>query len=113
MVRRLLAESEGDEASARPYRELTPLHRVGLPVSMVVQDLNRFLTGWAAYFRYGNSTRQFRAMDNYVVERLSRFISRKYGRRGIRRGMSVYLSSHTHLGLRTLAGTVVYDSVNT
>ena len=93
-------------------RELTPLHRVGLPVSMVVEDLNRFLTGWAAYFRFGNSTRQFRAMDNYVVERLSRFITRKYGRRGIRRGMSVYLSSHTHLGLHTLAGTVVYDSVN-
>ncbi|WP_169794244.1 group II intron maturase-specific domain-containing protein [Alicyclobacillus shizuokensis] len=93
-------------------RELTPLHRVGLPVSVVVQDLNRYLTGWAAYFRFGNSTRQFRAIDNYVVERLSRFIARKYDRRGIRHGMSIYLSSHTHLGLRTLAGTVVYDSAN-
>lgn len=93
-------------------RELTPLHRIGLPVSVVVHELNQFLGGWGAYFRYGNSTRQFRAMDNYVVERLSRFISRKYGRRGIRRGMAVYLASHTHLGLRTLVGTVVYDSVN-
>lgn len=79
---------------------------------MVVQNLNQFLAGWAAYFRYGNSTRQFRAMDKYVLERLCRFIARKYGRRGIRRGMAVYLSSYTHLGLRTLAGTVVYDSAN-
>jgi RNA-directed DNA polymerase len=49
-------------------RELTPLHRMGLPVSMVVQEINQFLAGWAAYFRYGNSTRQLRAMDKYVVE---------------------------------------------
>ena len=24
-----------------------------------MQDLNRFLRGWAGYFRYGNSARQF------------------------------------------------------
>jgi RNA-directed DNA polymerase len=64
-------------------RELTPLHRMGLPVSMVVQEINQFLAGWAAYFRYGNSTRQLRAMDKYVVEQLCRFIARKYGRRGM------------------------------
>lgn len=88
-------------------RELTPLHRIGLPVSMVVEDLNRFLTGWAAYFRYGNATRQFRSLDNYVVQRLIRFIARKYRRRGIRRGLSVYLSSKTRLGLRPMAGSIV------
>ena len=26
---------------------------------MIVQDLNRFLRGWAGYFRYGNSARHF------------------------------------------------------
>lgn len=84
---------------------------MGLPVSLVVQDLNRFLTGWGAYFRYGNATRQFRASGHDVVERLSRFIARKYGRRGIRRGLAVYWNSRTHLGLHKLAGTVRYESV--
>jgi RNA-directed DNA polymerase len=37
-------------------RELMLLHRVGLPASMVVKDLNQFLDGWVAYFRYGDST---------------------------------------------------------
>lgn len=47
-------------AAARDrIRALTPLERVGLPAILVVQDLNRFLRGWGAYFRHGNSTRQF------------------------------------------------------
>ena len=40
-------------------RELTARDRLRWPVEQVVQDLNRFLRGWAGYFRYGNSTVQF------------------------------------------------------
>lgn len=99
-------------AARQRIRELTPWHRIGLPVSVVVQDLNRFLTGWGAYFRYGNSARQFKALDRYVETCLCRFITRKYGRRGWRRGMAVLLDSHTRLGLHRLVGTVRYDSAN-
>ncbi len=99
-------------AARQRIRELTPLHRIGLPVSVVVQDLNRFLTGWGAYFRYGNSTRQFKALDRYVETRLCRFIACKHGKRGWRRGMAVLLDSHTRLGLRRLVGSVRYDSAN-
>jgi RNA-directed DNA polymerase len=40
-------------------RELTGRDRLRWPVEQVVGDLNRFLRGWAGYFRYGNSTVQF------------------------------------------------------
>jgi group II intron reverse transcriptase/maturase len=35
-------------------RELTARERLLLPVEEVVQDVNRFLRGWAGYFRYGS-----------------------------------------------------------
>ena len=38
-------------------REITDRERLLLPVEEVVQDVNRFLRGWAGYFRYGNSAR--------------------------------------------------------
>jgi Group II intron, maturase-specific domain len=40
-------------------RALTARERLRVPVEQVVQEVNRFLRGWAGYFRYGNSTRQF------------------------------------------------------
>jgi hypothetical protein len=99
------------QAARDRVRELTPLQRIGLPISMVVQDLNRFLDGWAAYYRHGNSTQQLDSLDWYVHNHLCRFISRKFGRRrGIGRGLEVLLDSKDHLGLHRLAGTVMYDS---
>ncbi len=97
-------------AARQRIRDLTPMERVGLPAIMVVQDVNRFLKGWGAYFRHGNSTQQFQALDHFVFERLARFLSRKHGKPG--RGMGVYLlmSSDTRLGLYRLAGTVRYQS---
>jgi group II intron reverse transcriptase/maturase len=99
------------QAARDRVRELTPLQRIGLPISMVVQDLNRFLDGWAAYYRHGNSTEQLDSLDWYVHNRVCRFISRKCGRRrGIGRGLAVMLESTTRLGLHRLGGTVAYDS---
>ena len=34
-------------------RELTGRRRLGLWPELIAEDLNRFLRGWAAYFRYG------------------------------------------------------------
>ena len=36
-------------------RELTHRSRLLVPVEEIVGNLNRFLRGWAGYFRYGNS----------------------------------------------------------
>ena len=90
-------------------RQLTPVGRIGLPASMVAQDLNRFLAGWGAYFRSGNSTEQFKSLDRYVFWRMSRFLTRKYDKRGYRRGMAQLMDSRTRLGLYRLAGTIRYE----
>jgi RNA-directed DNA polymerase len=95
-------------AAKQRIRELTPLRRVGLPAIMVVQDVNRFLRGWGAYFRCGNSTQQLHALDRFVFWRLSRFLTRKYGKTGHRRGMAQLLESSNRLGLIRLTGTVRY-----
>jgi len=99
-------------AARQRVRDLTPLGRLGLPAIMVVQDLNRFLQGWGAYFRHGNSTQQLHALDRYVFWRLSRFLTRKYGKRGYRRGMAQLLDSRTQLGLYHLSGTIRYESAH-
>jgi RNA-directed DNA polymerase len=100
-------------AAARDrIRALTPLERVGLPAIMVVQEVNRFLRGWGAYFRHGNSTRQFHHLDQFVFERLARFIARKHGSRNWRRGKADLIESRTTLGLYRLAGTVRYATAH-
>jgi RNA-directed DNA polymerase len=100
-------------AAARDrVRELTPLARLGLPTIMVVQDINAFLRGWAAYFRHGNSTKQFRHLDRFVFERMARFIARKRKRRNWRRGMAELIESRTTLGLYRLTGTVRYPTAH-
>ena len=36
-----------------------------------MQEINRFLRGWAGFFRDGNSTRHFEKIRNYALTRLS------------------------------------------
>jgi RNA-directed DNA polymerase len=99
--------SKAAMAAARQHiRDLTPVERVGLPTIMVVGELNAFLQGWGAYFRYGNSTRAFRAIDNFVFERVARFNARKHGSRKWKQGMVDLIESPTRLGLYRLGGTV-------
>ncbi|NEA37672.1 group II intron reverse transcriptase/maturase, partial [Streptomyces sp. SID13031] len=40
-------------------RELTDRRRLLRPVKVIVEDVNAFLRGWAAYFRFGNSAHTF------------------------------------------------------
>ena len=93
-------------AARERIRELTPLERVGLPTIMVVEDLNAFLRGWGAYFRFGNSTRAFRAIDSFVFERVARFHARKHGSRTWKQGMVDLIESKDGLGIYRLGGTV-------
>lgn len=97
-------------AARQRIRDLTLLSRIGLPEVLVVQAVNRFLLGWGAYFRWGNSTTQFRVLDEYVTDRLCRFIARKHGRRKMGHGLYELLKSRTRLGLVRLTGTVRYPS---
>jgi len=93
-------------------RDLTAPSRVGLDMKMVVDDLNPVLRGWGAYFRQGNSSAKFGAIDTYVHERIARLASRKHGLSGfnwVDRYTWTWLSN---LGIHRLVGTVRYPAAN-
>jgi RNA-directed DNA polymerase len=88
-------------------RELTRRSRLLLPVKWIVEDLNRFLGGWAAYFRFGNSAKRFEKIRNYARMRMALFISKRLRRsRGFGWSVVTYQSPN-QLGLVTLSGIVV------
>jgi Group II intron, maturase-specific domain/Reverse transcriptase (RNA-dependent DNA polymerase) len=64
----------------RRVRELTARSRLLLPVDWVTEEVNRFLRGWAAYFRFGNSADQFDKINGYARMRLGWFITRRHRR---------------------------------
>lgn len=87
-------------------RELTARSRLLLKVDWIVEDLNRFLRGWAAYFRYGNSADQFGKIIRYARMRLAIVIAKRH-RRTRRFGWYVVAHASTNqLGLIDLNGTV-------
>jgi RNA-directed DNA polymerase len=45
----------------------------------VIPEINRQLKGWSGYFHYGNSTRVFGQVQQYVEQRVSRWLWRKHG----------------------------------
>jgi RNA-directed DNA polymerase len=88
-------------------RELTARERLLLPVEQVVEELNRYLRGWAGYFRYGNSARHFNRIEYQTLDRLVLFVANRHRRsRGYGRWAVLYRSPG-RLGLITLAGTVI------
>ena len=62
-------------------RQLTDRSRLLIDVEQIVEDVNRFLRGWAGYFRYGNSARMFDKIHTYAVDRLALFVSKRHKQR--------------------------------
>ena len=88
-------------------RGLTLRRRLPVPVEVIVQEVNRFLRGWAGFFRYGNSTLHFEKIRSYALERLAGVVAKRHHRsRGFGRSV-VYFRSPNQLGLVTLNGIVV------
>ena len=113
---RFLARWPSREAMQRArdrIREITDQQRLLLGVEVVVQDLNRFLRGWAGYFRYGNSRVHFARITTYALRRLALFVAKRHKRhkRASGYGMTVvaYLSPD-RMGLINLDRLVVTPS---
>jgi RNA-directed DNA polymerase len=88
-------------------RELTRRSRLLLPVGVIVDEVNRFVRGWAAYFRYGNSAVRFEKIMYHVWTRMALVIAKRH-KRSRAYGWSVLAyQSPDHLGLISLSGTVV------
>jgi RNA-directed DNA polymerase len=88
-------------------RDLTARSRLLLWPELIAEDLNRFLRGWAAYFRFGNSTDRFGKISHYMRTRMALFIAKR-ARRSRKFGWAVLACrSPDQLGLITLSGIVV------
>jgi RNA-directed DNA polymerase len=88
-------------------KEITgPTWRLTQPIGVIVEELNPVLRGWCNYFRWGNSSRQFSRIDQYVRERLALFDSKKRNRCGRRWGRVHTLAWFAGLGVFTLTGMV-------
>ena len=103
------------ERAVRRAKERIRSHtdRRWLPLSVgyVVERLNLYLVGWRGYFAFGNSTAVFHDLDEFVTERIARFISNKHGYRGRNFGLMV-LRDHQNLGLQRLVGNVRHGPVH-
>ncbi len=84
-----------------------PRPRLPEAVQPLVDEVNRVLRGWGAYFRVGNSSEKFAQVDSYVHERLGLFLSKKAGKSG--RRWAVYgVEFFRQLGVYQLVGTVAW-----
>ena len=76
-----MALTSGGPACRDRVRELTARSRLLVPVEEVVGSLNRFLRGWAGFFRIGNSALVFDKVRSFAVERLAIFVANRHRRR--------------------------------
>ena len=110
---RFLARWPSREAMQRArdrIREITNSKRLRDPVGVIVQDLNRFLRGWANYFRYGNSRLHFTRITTYALRRLALFVAKRHKRRSGYGMTVVAFVSPNRMGLVNLDGLVVTPS---
>ena len=78
-----------------------------MPVDTIVQQVNRFLRGWAGYFRYGNSARAFDKITVHAVNRLAGFIAKRHKRHRSYGWLIVAYQSPDRIGLINLDGTII------
>ena len=89
-------------------RERTARHYCGQSLEQVVNHLNPVLRGWGEYFRYGNSSGKFSAIDSHVHQRLAKLASVKVGRSGTNWATRYTYQWLSTLGVHRLSGTVRY-----
>jgi group II intron reverse transcriptase/maturase len=83
-----------------------PRHRLPKPIEPIVAEVNRVVRGWGAYFRVGNSARKFRVIDDYVRDRLARFLAKKTARSRRHHRKRYTWALFEKLGVYQLTGTV-------
>lgn len=83
-------------------QELTSSRFCFQPIPDLIQELNRNLHGWAAYFSFGYPSRAYENLNYYVQQRLRLHLARR-SQRPYRAPKAVSLYSHLHaLGLQRL-----------
>lgn len=92
-------------------RQLTARSRLAVDDEQIVQDINRFLRGWAGYFRYGNSARAFVKIRTYAIGRLALLVAKRH-KQPRTYGWKVVVHLTDHMGLINLNGSVIAPRPN-
>jgi group II intron reverse transcriptase/maturase len=87
-------------------RQITAKRMQFMGLEATVEALNRFLRGWGAYFRHGNSGHKFGQLDAYVHLRLAHYEMMRHGRRGWGWTTHYRLPWLRATGVHRLSGTV-------
>ena len=58
-------------------RELICSSRAFLPIPLLIAEVNRLLQGWKNYFSHGYPRVAFRAINGFVLERLTDHLQRR------------------------------------
>ena len=93
-------------------KQRTARRFASLSLEAVVESLNPVLRGWGAYFRYGNSSQKFSAIDSYVHLRMATLASTKHGLHGRNWATRFTYGWMTDLGVYRLSGKVCYRAAS-
>ena len=72
------------------------------PWPEVRDELNRSLRGWSNYFGYGSRSKAYRSVDQYVFERVRRFLARRHKVQGRGNRRFTFDVIHRELGVLCL-----------
>jgi len=95
-----------DKVSAKTYRSTR-----NQDLDKVITGLNRYLVGWANYFRYGVSKAVFSALDHHAWGRLMRWTRAKYAGKN-RLGMKEMRRRFCDVGWRFAHNGVVFTGAS-
>ena len=93
-------------------KQRTARRFASLPLEAVVESLNPVLRGWGAYFRYGNSSQKFSAIDSYVHLRMATLASTKHGLHGRNWATRFTYGWMADLGVYRLSGKARYRAAS-
>jgi RNA-directed DNA polymerase len=88
------------ERERAKLHELTNHRRCYLPLTVLIDQLNRHLRGWQAYFRYGYSSEARKQIRKALLDRLTQHVNRRSQRRFKKPQDVSYYAYFKRLGLQ-------------